>query len=108
MPKLNNNAITIHSFSTGVYLNSTETGCGIVSLAQNWMNVSFPSGEIPYSIERAIINQFFSATGTEMEPTIIGRLIPGIDGNWSVVAINNMVKTIHGELIPVSRFKVTL
>ncbi|MGK7955839.1 MAG: hypothetical protein AB4063_11370 [Crocosphaera sp.] len=75
MPKLNNKAITIHSFSTGVYLNSTETGGGIIALAQNWMNVSFPNGEIPYSIKRAIINQFFSATGTEIEPTIIGRLV---------------------------------
>ncbi len=60
---------------TGLCLNSTETGGGIVSLAQNWMNLSFPNGEIPYSVERAIINQFFGATGTEMEPTIIGRLI---------------------------------
>ena len=75
MPKINKKAITIQSFSTGVYLNSTETGGGIVALAQNWMNVSFPNGEVPYSVERAIINQFFGATGTETKPTIIGRLI---------------------------------
>ncbi len=71
------------------------------------MNISFPNGEILYSIKRAIINHFFSATGTEIEPTIIGRLVPGVDGNWSVVAISNLVKTVHGKLIPVSRFFVT-
>ncbi len=60
---------------TGLCLNSTETGGGIVALAQNWTNISFTRGEIPYSIERAIINQFFGATGTETEPTIRGRLI---------------------------------
>ncbi|MDJ0660427.1 MAG: hypothetical protein QNJ42_13210 [Crocosphaera sp.] len=107
MKKLNNNSIPIHEFSIGVHLDSTETGSGIVSLAQKWMNVSFPDEKIPYLVERAIANDFFSATGTETEPTIIGRLIPGIDGNWSVVAINNLVKTIHDELIPVSRFFVT-
>ena len=107
MPKLNNKAITIQSFSTGACLNSTETGGEIIALSQNWMNVSFPNGEIPYSVERAIANQFFSATGTETNPTIIGRLVPGMDGNWSVVAISNLVKTVHGELIPVSRFFVT-
>ena len=76
MEKLNNKAITIHEFSTGVVLNSTETGGGIIALAQNWMNVSFANGEIPYSIERAIVNQFFGDTRTETSPTIIGRYVP--------------------------------
>lgn len=62
MQKLNNNAITIQDFSTGVILTSTETGSGVVSLSQNLMNVSCRDGQIPYSIERAIINNkiFFS------------------------------------------------
>jgi hypothetical protein len=71
------------------------------------MNVSFADGQISYSVERAIINQFFTATGTETEPTIIGRFIPGIDGNWSMVAIANLVKNIDGKLLPVSRYFVS-
>ena len=30
-----------------------------------------------------------------------------MNGNWSVVAISNLAKTVHGKLIPVSRFFVT-
>ncbi|MGK7960065.1 hypothetical protein [Crocosphaera sp.] len=102
------NPIPIHEFSTGVVLDKSTSGDNIVSLSQKWMNISFPDEKIPHSIQRAIINQFFVATGTEEEPTIIGRVIPGIDGNWSVISINNLVKTTDGESIPVSRFFVTL
>ena len=58
---------------------------------QKYFNLFFANEKIAYSIKRIIANQFFSDTGTENQLTIIGRFIPGVDGNWSVVGMNNLI-----------------
>lgn len=81
--------IEIHEFSTGIIPEKLADG--------GWRSRGYKVGEymnvtleqIPNSIERAIANKSFEVSKDRRseEPTFVGRVILGEDGDWSVVSV---------------------
>jgi hypothetical protein len=81
--------IEIHEFSTGIIPEKLAEG--------QWRSRGYKVGEymnvtleqIPNSIERAIANKSFEVSKDRQskEPTFVGRVILGEDGDWSVVSV---------------------
>ncbi|BDA65947.1 hypothetical protein CAL7716_001130 [Calothrix sp. PCC 7716] len=102
---MNNPAIEIHEFSTGIRPERTADG-GWISrgFTGQYMNVTLPS--IPPAVERSIANREFAVTegASSNYPAIIGRVVGSGEDTWSVVTVVTRGKDEIGRSLSVYRY----
>jgi hypothetical protein len=102
--------VEIFEFSTGLKPVKTADGKWISGgFTGGFMNNSFPNGEIPSAIERAIANREFSLPESSLDSNstfcVIGRLIQQAEHeHWSVLSVISKGEDNHGRFLTLYRY----